>query len=66
MIPAKTILAKVVAANVVSHSYAPNIENDEHLQQFGQSDSEKVIDGENAEPCISSEMPPLTPLKGQL
>ena len=65
-VPAKTVIAKVAAANVVPPSYAPNVENDEQLQQFGQLGSERVIDGENAEPCVPSEMPPLTPKKEQL
>ena len=33
-IPAKTIIAKVTAVNVVPPSYALNIENDEQLQQM--------------------------------
>ena len=31
MIPAKTTITKVTAANVVPHSYAPNVENNEQL-----------------------------------
>ena len=30
-IPAKTVIAKVAAANVVPHSYAPNVESNEQL-----------------------------------
>ena len=32
-IPAKSTLAKIAAANIVPHSYAPNIENNKQLQQ---------------------------------
>ena len=31
-IPAKTIIAKVAAANVIPHSYTPNVESNEQLQ----------------------------------
>ena len=31
-IPTKSIIAKVAAANIVPHSYAPNIDNNEQLQ----------------------------------
>ena len=32
-IPVKTVVAKIAAANVVPHSYAPNIESNEQLQK---------------------------------
>ena len=31
MIPAKTVIAKIATANVVPHSYAPNVESNEQL-----------------------------------
>ena len=40
-IPTKTIIAKVTAANVVPHSYAPNVENNEQLQQMFEAHSDK-------------------------
>ena len=45
---AKSVIAKVAAANVVPHSYAPNIENNEQLQQefenYQQQQQESVLD----------------------
>ena len=38
-IPAKTTIAKVTTANVVPHSYASNIENNEQLQQMFETHS---------------------------
>ena len=32
-VPAKLIIAKIAAANIVPHSYAPNVENNEQLQK---------------------------------
>ena len=32
-IPAKSVIAKVAAASIVPHSYAPNVENNEQLRQ---------------------------------
>ena len=41
MVPAKTIIAKVTAANVVLHSYAPNVEDNEQLQQMFETHPEQ-------------------------
>ena len=30
-VPAKSVIAKIAAANMVPHSYAPNVENNEQL-----------------------------------
>ena len=39
MIPAKTAIAKVTAVNVVPHFYAPNVEDNEQLQQMFETHS---------------------------
>ena len=38
-IPTKTIIGKVTTANVVPHSYAPNVESSEQLQQMFETHS---------------------------
>ena len=47
-IPAKSAIAKIAAANIVPHSYAPNIENNEQLQQefekYQQQQEETVLE----------------------
>ena len=60
-IPAKTVMAKVSAANVVP-PYAPNVENNEQLQQFSQWAPEQNITDE----CAPSGISPLSPEKEQL
>ena len=37
--PAKTVVAKIAAANVVPHSYAPNVESNEQLQRLSKLNS---------------------------
>ena len=67
-IPAKSSLAKIAAANIVPHSYAPNIENNEQLQQkFDnyQQQSEGVVLNETISGTVS--IPPvLTPKRENL
>ena len=66
MVPAKTVIAKIAAANVVPHSYAPNV-NNEQLQKLSKLGSENIfINGKNTEPEIPLETPPLTPEREQL
>ena len=57
-IAAKSIVAKITAANVVPHSLAPNveIEDDQHQNQ----------DQENKNHCSTREIPKLTPEKEKL
>ena len=47
-VPTWSIIAKVTAANIVSHSYAPNVDNNEQLQQefkkYQQQQQETVLD----------------------
>ena len=65
-VPAKTVIAKIAAANVVPHSYAPNV-NNEQLQKLSKLGSENIlINGKNTEPEIPLETPPLTPEREQL
>ena len=42
-IPAKTNFAKIVAANMVPHSYAPIVENDEQVYQGCNNDPQNNI-----------------------
>ena len=62
-VPTRLIIAKVAAANIVPHSYAPNVENNEQLQQeFGkyqQQQEETVLD--ETTPKTVSTPPVLTP-----
>ena len=65
-VSAKTVIAKIAAANVVPHSYAPNV-NNEQLQKLSKLGSENIsINGKNTEPEIPLETPPLTPEREQL
>ena len=60
-IPAKTIIAKVAAANVVPHSYAPKVESDAHLQRLCELNFQNVsADRHNTEPEGPLGAPPLT------
>ena len=67
-IPAKSIFAKVAAANIVSHSYVPNIDNNEQLQQefekYQQQQEETVL-GETIPKTVSTP-PVLTPERESL
>ena len=66
-IPAKTVIAKIAAANVVPHSYAPNVESNEQLQRLRKLSSENIpIDSKNKAPGGPLETPPLTPEREQL
>ena len=63
-----TILAKIAAANIVPHSYAPNIENNEQLQQEFenyQQQQKRVVLHETILEAIS-EPPILTPERERL
>ena len=67
-IPAKSTFAKIAAANIVPHSYAPNIENNEQLQQEFenyQQQQERVVLNETTLETISTP-PVLTPEKEKL
>ena len=67
MIPAKTVIAKIATANVVPHSYAPNVESNEQLQRLSKlSPKEIPNDSKNTEPGVPLETPPLTPEMEQL
>ena len=64
---AKTVIAKIAAANVIPHSYTPNVENNKHLQWLCELNSKKVsTDSHNAESEGPLEAPPLSPEKEQL
>ena len=66
-IPAKTVIAKLAAANVVPHSYAPNVESNEQLQRLSKLSSEDISNnGKDTEPGVPLEKPPLTPEREQL
>ena len=62
-IPAKTVVAKIAAANVVPHSYAPNVENNEQLQRLSKLIPE---DNKDIEPGVPFKVPPLTPEREHL
>ena len=48
MIPAKTVIAKiVVVANVVPHSYAPNVESNEQLPTLNKLRSKEIPNAGN-------------------
>ena len=67
MIPAKIVIAKIAAANVVPHSYTPNIESNEQLQSLSKLSSKEIPnDSKNTEPGVPLETPPLTPEREQL
>ena len=61
-IPAKSILAKIVAANIVPHSYAPNIKNKDQLHQ-GPKDCQQPIEAQfdDTNSKIVPTSPALTP-----
>ena len=42
-IPAKIVIAKIAAANVVPHSYTPNVESNVHLQRLCELNSKKNV-----------------------
>ena len=59
-VPAKSIIAKVSAANVVPHSLAPNLDNEAMLKQFEQC-QEQLQTPENVGQPIAPKVPELTP-----
>ena len=66
-IPAETVIAKIAAANVVPHSYAPNVESNEQLQRLSKLSSEDISNnGKDTEPGVPLEKPPLTPEREKL
>ena len=66
-IPAKTAIAKVASANVVPHSYAPNVENNKKLQQMFETHSgQEAFNVEEATSQKASVTLPLTPEREKL
>ena len=66
-VPAKAIIAKVAAMNVVPHSCAPNIENNEQLQQMFETHSgQEPFNIEEVTSQKAPTVPPLTPEREQL
>ena len=59
-VPAKSIIAKVSAANVVPHSLAPNLDNEATLKQFEQC-REQLQTRENVSQPVAPKVPELTP-----
>ena len=64
-VPAKSIIAKVSAANAVPHSLAPNLDNETTLKQFEQC-QEQLQTQENVSQPINPNVPELTPEKEKL
>ena len=60
MVSAKSIIAKVSAANVVPHSLAPNLDNKTTLEQFEQC-WEQLQTQENVDQPVDLKVPELTP-----
>ena len=54
---AKSAIAKVIAANIVPHSYAPNVDNNEQLQQefenYQQQHDETILDETTPETVLT-------------
>ena len=66
-IPTKLIIAKVVAANIVPHSYAPNIESSEQLQhEFEKCQQQQKMVLDEIIPKTVSTPPVLTPERESL
>ena len=63
MIAAKSIVAKITAANIVPHSLAPNVETEDMLTQLEDGQHK---DQENMNCCSTHEVPKLTPEKERL
>ena len=59
MVPAKSIIAKVSAANVVPHSLAPSLDNEAMLKQFEQC-WEQLQTQENVGQPVAPKVPELT------
>ena len=64
-VPAKSIIAKVSAANVVPHSLAPNLDNETMLKQFENCQEQLQIQ-EDVCQFTNLEVPELTPKKEKL
>ena len=65
--PAKTVVAKIAAANVVPHSYAPNVERNEQLQRMSKPNSKEIPNNnKDTESGVTLEKAPLTPETEQL
>ena len=66
-VQAKSVVAKIAVANVVPHSLAPNLDNEEMLKQFTQYQEQSQSD-ESFDPSMSKveEPPKLTPEKEKL
>ena len=66
-VQAKSVIAKIAAANVVPHSLAPNLDNEEMLKQFTQYQEQSQSDEIFNPPMSKVEEPPkLTPEKEEL
>ena len=65
---AKSAIAKITAANIVPHSYAPNVDNNEQLQQefenYQQQHDKTILD--ETTPRTASTPPALTPERKSL
>ena len=61
-IAAKSIVAKITAANIVPHSLAPNVENEDMLKQLEDDQNRS----QNINCCETREIPKLTPEKEKL
>ena len=61
-ITAKSIVAKITAANIVPHSLAPNVENEDMLKQL-EDDQNRL---QNINCCETCEIPKLMPEKEKL
>ena len=64
-VPAKSIIAKVTAANVVPHSLAPNLDNETMLKQFEKC-QEQLQTQENVGQSANPQVPELTPGREKL
>ena len=64
-VPAKSIIAKVSAANVVPPSLAPNLDNEATLKQFEQC-REQLQTQESVGQPVASKVPELTPEREEL
>ena len=62
-IAAKSIVAKITAANIVPYSLAPNVETEDMLTQLEDGQHQ---DQENINCCSTREVPKLTPKKERL
>ena len=61
----KAIIAKITAANIVPHSLAPNLDNEDMLRQLEEC-QKQLQDQESANRCETRKIPKLTPEKEKL